>query len=76
MFRIFKRKVWTPNANWPNGYEPLAVPMDKCSTLREFETRAGARAYCGRHNDPIRDPENDVSNEEYYNHEWYEFTET
>ena len=76
MFRIFKRKAWTPNANWPNGYEPLAVPMDECETIDEVETISEAREICGEENDPIRDTENDVTNEEYYNHEWYEFTET
>lgn len=50
-FRIFKRTVWQVNTTWPNGFEPLAVPMDKCQTLKTVETVDEARAFCQEEND-------------------------
>ena len=49
-FRIFKRAAWQVNDTWPDGFEPLAVPMDTCRTIDEVDTIDEAREICGDHN--------------------------
>ena len=50
-FRTFKRTAWQVNPDWPNGFEPLAVPMDRCNTLKTVDTIDEARAICQKEND-------------------------
>ena len=45
--RVFKRKAWTPNKNWPNGFEPFTT---KGRTIKYVESEAEARAICLPHN--------------------------
>ncbi len=50
-YRIFRRTAWQVNDSWPNGVEPLAVPMDTCRTIAEVDTIEEAREYCEERND-------------------------
>lgn len=50
-YRIFSRTVWQINDSWPNGVEPLAVPMDTCRTINRVDTQAEAVELCTAHND-------------------------
>jgi hypothetical protein len=50
-YRIFRRKTWKRNPSWPDGYEPMAVPMDSCRTIATVETRDEAIEYCTERND-------------------------
>ncbi len=50
-YRIFSRAVWKQNPSWPDGYEPLAVPMDRCRTLEVADTRHEARTICRDRNE-------------------------
>jgi len=52
-FRCFKRTVWqrARTSGWPDDLEPLAVPMDQCRTLAEFDTIAEAIDWCTEQND-------------------------
>jgi hypothetical protein len=50
MIKIFKRKCWTPDASYPNGFAPHAVSMDSCKTIKTVETELEAIDYCGERN--------------------------
>lgn len=83
MFRVFKRDVWKPNASWPDGFEPNAVPMDSCRTLAEFDDRDEAIEFCDERNEKWRKHSDRVRNKTasptqrntYYTAPRYEFTE-
>jgi hypothetical protein len=53
-FRCFCRPVWVADATWPDGYKPLAVPSDTCSTRHTATTRQEAIAWCEERNDKWR----------------------
>lgn len=82
-YRVFSRKVWQPNEEWPDGYEPLAVPADKCKTVEVFDKRCDAANYCWHKNLVWRNLENKrrnigltpSQNKRYYESKRYEFME-
>ena len=81
-YRIFSRCVWQINASWPNGLEPLAVPMDTCRTLQTVDTQAEAVEICTDHNDqrPYRHRIDELLTQKQlrskYLAPYWEFTET
>ena len=49
MYRIFKRKWWRDNPNWPNGLEPTSTARK--TTLCYCDTEEEARRHCREWND-------------------------
>jgi hypothetical protein len=82
-FRIFKRATWQRAASWPNGFEPLATPMDTCRTLCVCYSREEAVEFCDDHNEKWRKHSDRITYktatpkqiETYYTSPRYEWTE-
>lgn len=54
MYKVFCRKCWKANKDWPQGYEPHAEPMDKCRVIYTTHDRKDAISFCDAHNDKWR----------------------
>jgi len=65
-FKIFKRKAWQKNSDYPNGFEPYGSARK--TTVQQVATESEARAICQAHNK--NRPE---SGKGHYNWVFYEY---
>jgi len=80
-YRVFKRQVWQPNPDWPNGFEPLAAPPG--NTLAVCHSREEAIEFCEdrnykwrRYSDRVREGlATDTQANTYFTADRYEWTE-